>query len=179
MNWLERIRLRCFLLHLIKSPPLSPFWLFVLWSQKMNLFYLGTKLKCVSFHSDCECYGHSNRCSYIDYLNIVTCVSCKHNTRGQNCQHCRLGYFRNASAELDDENVCIGQSAGSRWECAEGRGSDQRVCVCVCQYSSTVGFFSVFNRGAHKRTLLRKLTQLLIWCGFKPRNNWSILWMED
>ncbi|XP_064164155.1 netrin-G2 isoform X2 [Anguilla rostrata] len=56
---------------------------------------------------DCECYGHSNRCSYIDFLNIVTCVSCKHNTRGQNCQHCRLGYFRNASAELDDESVCI------------------------------------------------------------------------
>ncbi|KAK1801051.1 hypothetical protein P4O66_022758 [Electrophorus voltai] len=55
----------------------------------------------------CECYGHSNRCSYIDFINIVTCVSCKHNTRGQNCQHCRLGYFRNASAELDDENVCI------------------------------------------------------------------------
>uniref|UniRef100_A0A4W4H371 Netrin-G2 n=1 Tax=Electrophorus electricus TaxID=8005 RepID=A0A4W4H371_ELEEL len=57
--------------------------------------------------SHCECYGHSNRCSYIDFINIVTCVSCKHNTRGQNCQHCRLGYFRNASAELDDENVCI------------------------------------------------------------------------
>ncbi|XP_029693465.1 sarcoplasmic reticulum histidine-rich calcium-binding protein [Takifugu rubripes] len=56
---------------------------------------------------DCECYGHSNRCSYIDYLNIVTCVSCKHNTRGQNCQHCRLGYYRNASAELDDESICI------------------------------------------------------------------------
>ncbi|XP_026029185.1 sarcoplasmic reticulum histidine-rich calcium-binding protein isoform X7 [Astatotilapia calliptera] len=56
---------------------------------------------------DCECYGHSNRCSYIDYLNIVTCVSCKHNTRGQNCQHCRLGFYRNASAELDDESVCI------------------------------------------------------------------------
>uniref|UniRef100_A0A8C7PIR1 Netrin-G2 n=1 Tax=Oncorhynchus mykiss TaxID=8022 RepID=A0A8C7PIR1_ONCMY len=56
---------------------------------------------------DCECYGHSNRCSYIDFINIVTCVSCKHNTRGQNCQHCRLGFFRNVSAELDDENVCI------------------------------------------------------------------------
>ncbi|KAJ8006077.1 hypothetical protein DPEC_G00124520 [Dallia pectoralis] len=56
---------------------------------------------------DCECYGHSNRCSYIDFINIVTCVSCKHNTRGQNCQYCRLGYFRNISAELDDENVCI------------------------------------------------------------------------
>lgn len=58
---------------------------------------------------DCECYGHSNRCSYIDFLNVVTCVSCKHNTRGQHCQHCRLGYYRNGSAELDDENVCIGK----------------------------------------------------------------------
>ncbi|XP_004916725.1 netrin-G2 isoform X1 [Xenopus tropicalis] len=57
--------------------------------------------------TDCECYGHSNRCSYIDFLNVVTCVSCKHNTRGQHCQHCRLGYYRNVSAELDDENVCI------------------------------------------------------------------------
>nr|XP_060613130.1 netrin-G2 isoform X6 [Anolis sagrei ordinatus] len=56
---------------------------------------------------DCECYGHSNRCSFIDFLNLVTCISCKHNTRGQHCQHCRLGFYRNSSAELDDENVCI------------------------------------------------------------------------
>lgn len=62
--------------------------------------------------ADCECYGHSNRCSYIDFLNVVTCVSCKHNTRGQHCQHCRLGFYRNSSAELDDENVCIGERFG-------------------------------------------------------------------
>ncbi|KAM8934291.1 netrin-G2 [Pelodytes ibericus] len=61
----------------------------------------------VKTRKGCECYGHSNRCSYIDFLNVVTCVSCKHNTRGQHCQHCRLGYYRNVSAELDDENVCI------------------------------------------------------------------------
>nr|XP_030142205.3 netrin-G2 isoform X1 [Taeniopygia guttata]XP_030142206.3 netrin-G2 isoform X1 [Taeniopygia guttata]XP_041575559.1 netrin-G2 isoform X1 [Taeniopygia guttata] len=61
-----------------------------------------------SAFGNCECYGHSNRCSYIDFLNVVTCVSCKHNTRGQHCQHCRLGFYRNSSAELDDENVCIG-----------------------------------------------------------------------
>ncbi|XP_018088142.1 netrin-G2 isoform X16 [Xenopus laevis] len=60
-----------------------------------------------SAFGNCECYGHSNRCSYIDFLNVVTCVSCKHSTRGQHCQHCRLGYYRNISAELDDENVCI------------------------------------------------------------------------
>ncbi|KAM9360744.1 netrin-G2-like [Symphorus nematophorus] len=60
-----------------------------------------------SANTYCECNGHSNRCSYIDFINVVTCVSCKHNTRGQNCQYCRLGYYRNASVMLDDENVCV------------------------------------------------------------------------
>ncbi|KAM9391794.1 netrin-G2-like [Pholidichthys leucotaenia] len=62
--------------------------------------------KACSF-ADCECNGHSNRCSYIDFINMVTCVSCKHNTRGQKCQYCRLGYYRNASLSLDDKNVCV------------------------------------------------------------------------
>ncbi|XP_066481635.1 netrin-G1 [Tiliqua scincoides] len=61
----------------------------------------------ISSIGNCECFGHSNRCSYIDLLNTFICVSCKHNTRGQHCELCRLGYFRNASAKLDDENVCI------------------------------------------------------------------------
>uniref|UniRef100_A0A8C9V4B3 Netrin-G1 n=1 Tax=Scleropages formosus TaxID=113540 RepID=A0A8C9V4B3_SCLFO len=56
---------------------------------------------------NCECHGHSNRCSYIELLNTVICVSCKHNTRGQHCQLCKLGYYRNVSAGLDDENVCV------------------------------------------------------------------------
>ncbi|XP_073322890.1 uncharacterized protein [Pagrus major] len=65
-----------------------------------------SKIAYVTFQ-DCECNGHSNRCSYIDFLNVITCVSCKHNTRGQSCQSCRLGYYRNASLPLDDENVCV------------------------------------------------------------------------
>ncbi|KAM7246323.1 netrin-G1 isoform X1 [Ovis aries] len=66
-----------------------------------------TCIPSISSIGNCECFGHSNRCSYIDLLNTVICVSCKHNTRGQHCELCRLGYFRNASAQLDDENVCI------------------------------------------------------------------------
>ncbi|CAF97128.1 unnamed protein product, partial [Tetraodon nigroviridis] len=83
---------------------------------------------------DCECYGHSNRCSYIDYLNIVTCVSCKHNTRGQNCQHCRLGYYRNTSAELDDESICIEcncNQMGSVHDRCNGTG------FCQCREGAT------------------------------------------
>ncbi|KAK2838245.1 hypothetical protein Q5P01_015457 [Channa striata] len=65
-----------------------------------------SKIAYVSFQ-DCECNGHSSRCSYIDFINVITCVSCKHNTRGQNCQFCRLGFYRNDSLPLDHENVCI------------------------------------------------------------------------
>ncbi|XP_027889932.1 nascent polypeptide-associated complex subunit alpha, muscle-specific form [Xiphophorus couchianus] len=65
-----------------------------------------SKIIYVNFQ-DCECNGHSNRCSYIDFINVVTCVSCKHNTRGQSCQYCRLGYYRNASLPLDDDNICV------------------------------------------------------------------------
>ncbi|XP_056396471.1 netrin-G2 [Hyla sarda] len=83
---------------------------------------------------NCECYGHSSRCSFIDFLNVVTCVSCKHNTRGQHCQHCRLGFYRNITAELDDENVCI------QCNCNQ-HGSEHERCNetgdCVCRSGAT------------------------------------------
>ncbi|KAM6907924.1 netrin-G1 [Lycodopsis pacificus] len=83
---------------------------------------------------DCECFGHSNRCSYIELLNTVICVSCKHNTRGQHCQLCKLGYYRNTSAELDDENVCIECNCnpfGSVSDRCNGTG------FCICKEGTT------------------------------------------
>ncbi|XP_030623466.1 netrin-G1 [Chanos chanos] len=83
---------------------------------------------------NCECFGHSNRCSYIELLNSVICVSCKHNTRGQHCQLCEQGYYRNASAELDDENVCIDCNCNPF-------GSDNDRCngtgYCKCKEGAT------------------------------------------
>ncbi|XP_061671950.1 netrin-G2 isoform X7 [Syngnathoides biaculeatus] len=78
----------------------------------------------------CECNGHSNRCSFMDFLNVVTCVSCKHNTRGHRCQHCRLGYYRNHLLPLDHQDVCV--------ECdCDTVGSRSRHCaasgVCQCR----------------------------------------------
>ncbi|XP_058241754.1 netrin-G1 isoform X1 [Hemibagrus wyckioides] len=83
---------------------------------------------------NCECFGHSNRCSYIELLNTVICVSCKHNTRGQHCQLCKLGFYRNASAELDDENVCIDCNCnplGSESDRCNGTG------FCKCKSGAT------------------------------------------
>ncbi|KAG7487518.1 hypothetical protein MATL_G00024410 [Megalops atlanticus] len=83
---------------------------------------------------NCECFGHSNRCSYIELLNTVICVSCKHNTRGQHCQLCKLGYYRNVSAELTDENVCIDCNCnpfGSDSDRCNGTG------FCKCKKGTT------------------------------------------
>ncbi|XP_029313894.1 netrin-G1 isoform X1 [Cottoperca gobio] len=83
---------------------------------------------------NCECFSHSHRCSYIELLNTVICVSCKHNTRGQHCQLCKLGYYRNTSAELDDENVCIECNCnpfGSVSDRCNGTG------FCICKEGTT------------------------------------------
>ncbi|MFT7816025.1 netrin-G1 isoform X1 [Arapaima gigas] len=82
----------------------------------------------------CECFGHSNRCSYIELLNTVICVSCKHNTRGQHCQLCKLGYYRDVTVELDDENVCLDckcNAFGSESDRCNGTG------FCKCKEGAT------------------------------------------
>uniref|UniRef100_A0A8C5E5B5 Serine-rich adhesin for platelets-like n=1 Tax=Gouania willdenowi TaxID=441366 RepID=A0A8C5E5B5_GOUWI len=94
----------------------------------------GSANRCTHKHTHCECNGHSNRCSYIDFINVVTCVSCKHNTRGQKCQHCRQGYYRNTSLPLEDENVCV------ECEC-DAAGSVSPLCsvsgLCQCKSGAT------------------------------------------
>ncbi|XP_017158782.1 nascent polypeptide-associated complex subunit alpha, muscle-specific form isoform X2 [Poecilia reticulata] len=87
-----------------------------------------SKIIYVNFQ-DCECNGHSNRCSYIDFINVVTCVSCKHNTRGQSCQYCRLGYYRNASLPLDDDNICADCDCDPDGS-ASPHCSDSGLCRC-------------------------------------------------
>ncbi|XP_077595811.1 uncharacterized protein LOC144212067 isoform X3 [Stigmatopora nigra] len=83
---------------------------------------------------ECECNGHSNRCSFMDFLNVVTCVSCKHNTRGHRCQHCRIGYYRNADLPLDHQDVCKEcecNIAGSRSQHCAPSGA------CPCREGAT------------------------------------------
>ncbi|XP_060630023.1 netrin-G1 isoform X4 [Anolis sagrei] len=83
----------------------------------------------ISSIGNCECFGHSNRCSYIDVLSTFICVSCKHNTRGQHCEMCRMGYYRNVSAKLDDENVCI-ECNCNRFGSIRDRCNEKGMCEC-------------------------------------------------
>ncbi|KAJ0019047.1 hypothetical protein NQD34_006616, partial [Periophthalmus magnuspinnatus] len=82
----------------------------------------------------CECNDHSNRCSFIDFLEVVTCVSCKHNTRGTKCHLCRLGYYRNDSVPMSNEQACT--------ECrCDPVGSMSSICsetgACPCKTGTT------------------------------------------
>ncbi|XP_033007375.1 netrin-G1 isoform X4 [Lacerta agilis] len=86
---------------------------------------------------DCECFGHSNRCSYIDLLSAFICVSCKHNTRGQHCELCRLGYYRNAAAKLDDENVCIANVCDNELQICQNGGTCHNNVRCQCPAAYT------------------------------------------
>ncbi|XP_077417877.1 uncharacterized protein LOC144049112 isoform X2 [Vanacampus margaritifer] len=92
-----------------------------------------SKIAYVTFQ-ECECNGHSNRCSFMDFLNVVTCVSCKHNTRGRRCQHCRLGYYRDNNLPLHHQDVCV------ECEC-DVAGSRSRHCAasgaCQCREGTT------------------------------------------
>ncbi|XP_035268501.1 netrin-G1 isoform X3 [Anguilla anguilla] len=86
---------------------------------------------------NCECSGHSTRCSYIELLNTVICISCKHNTRGQHCQLCKLGYYRNVSAELDDENVCVAQVCNNELMRCQNGGVCHNNVRCQCPAAFT------------------------------------------
>uniref|UniRef100_A0A3B4ANR7 Netrin G2 n=1 Tax=Periophthalmus magnuspinnatus TaxID=409849 RepID=A0A3B4ANR7_9GOBI len=81
-----------------------------------------------------SCNDHSNRCSFIDFLEVVTCVSCKHNTRGTKCHLCRLGYYRNDSVPMSNEQACT--------ECrCDPVGSMSSICsetgACPCKTGTT------------------------------------------
>ncbi|KAK9523351.1 hypothetical protein VZT92_002106 [Zoarces viviparus] len=78
-----------------------------------------SKIAYVTFQ-DCECNGHSNRCSYIDFINVVTCVSCKHNTRD-----CECDGGGSASPHCSDSGLC---------QCKDG-ATGRRCDTCLPGYT--------------------------------------------
>uniref|UniRef100_A0A8C6U5A9 Netrin g2a n=1 Tax=Neogobius melanostomus TaxID=47308 RepID=A0A8C6U5A9_9GOBI len=96
----------------------------------------------------CECNEHSNRCSFIDFLQVVTCVSCKHNTRGTNCHLCRQGFYRKPSVPLSSVDACT--------ECqCDSVGSLSAVCsqsgLCPCKSGATGRRCDSCLRGFNRR----------------------------
>ena len=60
--------------------------------------------------SGCECNGHSDACVYDIKKDYGVCVDCQHNTRGDKCDTCSPGYYRNATKLITSTSVCICKS---------------------------------------------------------------------
>ena len=75
-------------------------------NQKIKSFH-NLDDKWVLFCSGCECNGHSDACVYDIKKDYGVCINCQHNTRGDKCDTCRPGYYRNATKLITSASVCI------------------------------------------------------------------------
>ncbi|XP_048450152.1 netrin-G1-like [Rhincodon typus] len=97
----------------------------------LSLFHLPVSVFSLQ---DCQCFGHSTRCSFLELFRAPVCVNCRHHTRGRHCHLCRLGYHRNPTAQLHHHNVCL--------DCqCNPDGALHRHCndtgYCVCKSGAT------------------------------------------
>ncbi|XP_066273303.1 basement membrane-specific heparan sulfate proteoglycan core protein-like [Branchiostoma lanceolatum] len=52
----------------------------------------GTAADCQLAHPDCSCHGHADFCDVFG-----RCLNCRHNTVGDQCENCVLGYYGDAT----------------------------------------------------------------------------------
>ena len=65
----------------------------------------------------CQCYNHSMACTYNASVDLYpssynvggggVCLNCLHNTAGQQCETCAIGFYRQQGTSLSDVNVCL------------------------------------------------------------------------
>ncbi|MEE6464203.1 hypothetical protein FKM82_006212 [Ascaphus truei] len=95
----------------------------------------------------CNCHGHASDCYYdpdVDkrkasldiygrYNGGGVCINCQHNTAGENCERCAVGYYRPYSVPKETLHGCISCSCNPDLSdgCEEGSGK----CYCKRNFS--------------------------------------------
>ncbi|KAI3421113.1 hypothetical protein GPALN_014738 [Globodera pallida] len=96
----------------------------------------------------CNCHGHSGECVYEQELDMKNasldihgkflgggrCLNCQHNTQGINCNQCTPGFYRPASKQWMDLDVCQPcrcNPTKHTGNCAEESGN----CECLAQFT--------------------------------------------
>lgn len=54
----------------------------------------------------CNCNNHASDCVYDSFKKYGVCKDCLHDTRGDHCESCNVGYFRNASVSIAHPKSC-------------------------------------------------------------------------
>ena len=63
----------------------------------------------VLFISACDCNNHAESCTYNETKGYGVCDDCKHNTIGDNCELCKVSFYRNSAVPKNDSNTCLGE----------------------------------------------------------------------
>lgn len=63
----------------------------------------------VLYIAACECNNHADSCTYNETKGYGVCNDCKHNTIGDNCELCKVSFYRNATVPQNDINTCLGK----------------------------------------------------------------------
>ena len=63
----------------------------------------------VFYVAACECNNHADSCTYNETKGYGVCNDCKHNTVGDNCELCKVSFYRNAAVPQNESNTCLGK----------------------------------------------------------------------
>ena len=63
----------------------------------------------MSFIAACECNNHAESCTYNETVGYGVCDNCTHNTEGDNCDRCKVSFYRNPDVPHNDSNTCLGK----------------------------------------------------------------------
>lgn len=86
----------------------------------MSLFYKSVFLTALmslsvpfGFASACKCNGHADTCHFDMDAWLASgnrsggvCDNCQHNTEGQHCQRCKLGFYRDLRKPFSAPDAC-------------------------------------------------------------------------
>ncbi|XP_015778783.1 PREDICTED: netrin-3-like [Acropora digitifera] len=69
-------------------------------------FFFSKKMICFFFIA-CQCYNHSESCTYNATKGYGVCDNCTDNTYGDHCQLCQRSFYRNSAVLMTDSNACL------------------------------------------------------------------------
>lgn len=76
---------------------------------KVTLTVVNLHVLFVLYIAACECNNHADSCTYNETKGYGVCNDCKHNTIGDNCEFCKVSFYRNAAVPQNDSNTCLGE----------------------------------------------------------------------
>ena len=78
-----------------------------------QLFRCLRHLFCFFYASECNCNGHSDRCTFDPAVYEANggisggvCLDCQHNTMGRNCQQCRDMFYQDPYQDIRSSTIC-------------------------------------------------------------------------